>query len=117
MALRAVAHRRPSVRRAADLLALDPELRSRLLEPRRALVVNFPVRSDAGEVENFTGYRVQHSLTVGPTKGGIRFAPGVSLGECAALAMWMTFKCALLGASVRGRQGRRPLRSQPPLRR
>ena len=62
--------------RAADVLALDDEARTRLLEPRRSLVVNFPVRMDSGEVVNYTGYRVQHTLTMGPTKGGLRFAPG-----------------------------------------
>src|SRR5918995_4682146 len=91
--------------RAADLLALDQDLRSRLLEPRRSLVVNFPVRMDDGEMRSFTGYRVQHTLTMGPTKGGVRYAPGVSLGECAALAMWMTFKCALLGLPFGGAKG------------
>jgi glutamate dehydrogenase (NAD(P)+) len=91
--------------RAADQLALEPEIRTRLLEPRRALVVNFPVRLDSGEVESFTGYRVQHTLTMGPMKGGMRYAPGVSLGECAALAMWMTFKCALLGLPFGGAKG------------
>jgi glutamate dehydrogenase (NAD(P)+) len=91
--------------RAADLLELPDDLRTRLLEPRRSLVVNFPVRMDSGEVRSFTGYRVQHTLTVGPTKGGIRYAPGVSLGECAALAMWMTFKCALLGLPFGGAKG------------
>ena len=91
--------------RAADLLALDPELRARLLEPRRSLTVNFPLRRDSGEVETFTGYRVQHTLTMGPTKGGVRYAPGVSLGECAALAMWMTWKCALLELPFGGGKG------------
>jgi glutamate dehydrogenase (NAD(P)+) len=91
--------------RAADLLALDQDLRSRLLEPRRSLVVNFPVRMDDGEMRSFTGYRVQHALTVGPTKGGIRYAPAVSLGECAALAMWMTYKCALLDLPFGGAKG------------
>jgi glutamate dehydrogenase (NAD(P)+) len=91
--------------RAADLLALDAEVRARLLEPRRALVVNFPVRLDDGAVRTFTGYRVQHTLTMGPTKGGVRYAPAVSLGECAALAMWMTFKCALLGLPFGGAKG------------
>jgi len=91
--------------RAADLLDLAPDLRVRLLEPRRALVVNFPVRLDDGRVVSMTGYRVQHTLTMGPTKGGIRYAPGVSLGECAALAMWMTFKCALLGLPFGGAKG------------
>ncbi|HEV3229224.1 MAG TPA: Glu/Leu/Phe/Val dehydrogenase [Solirubrobacteraceae bacterium] len=91
--------------RAADLLDLDAELRTRLLEPRRSMVVNFPVRMDDGEVRSFTGYRVQHTLSMGPTKGGIRYAPAVSLGECAALAMWMTFKCALLGLPFGGAKG------------
>ncbi|MDP8942597.1 MAG: Glu/Leu/Phe/Val dehydrogenase [Actinomycetota bacterium] len=91
--------------RAAELLGLEPEIRTRLLDPRRTLVVNFPVRRDDGRVESFTGYRVQHTLTMGPTKGGVRYAPGVSLGECAALAMWMTFKCALLGLPFGGAKG------------
>jgi len=91
--------------RAADLLGLDPELRTRLREPRRSLVVNFPLRMDDGTVRSLTGYRVQHTLTMGPTKGGIRYAPGVSLGECAALAMWMSFKCALLELPFGGAKG------------
>jgi glutamate dehydrogenase (NAD(P)+) len=91
--------------RAADVLALEPEIRTRLLEPRRSLVVNFPVRMDDGVVHSLTGYRVQHTLTMGPTKGGLRYAPGVSLGECAALAMWMTFKCALIGLPFGGAKG------------
>ena len=77
--------------RAAEVLGLSVDIRQRLLEPRRALVVNFPVRRDSGEIQELTGYRVQHTLVMGPTKGGIRFAPGVSLGECAALSMWMTY--------------------------
>jgi glutamate dehydrogenase (NAD(P)+) len=95
----------------AALLDLDPEARTRLLEPRRALTVNFPVRMDDGSVREFTGYRVQHTLTMGPTKGGFRYAPGVSLGECAALAMWMTWKCALLGLPFGGAKG--GVRCQP----
>ena len=91
--------------RAADVLQLEPEVRTRLAEPRRALVVNFPVTRDSGEVETFTGYRVQHTLTMGPVKGGFRYGPGVSLGECAALAMWMTFKCALMGLPFGGAKG------------
>ncbi len=91
--------------RAADVLELDAEFRTRLREPRRSLVVNFPVRMDSGDVRSFTGYRVQHTLTMGPTKGGFRYAPGVSLGECAALAMWMTWKCALLGLPYGGAKG------------
>lgn len=91
--------------RAADRLDLDEEARTRLREPRRSLVVNFPVRMDDGRVESFTGYRVQHTLTMGPTKGGLRYAPELSLGECAALAMWMTWKCALLGLPYGGAKG------------
>jgi glutamate dehydrogenase (NAD(P)+) len=91
--------------RAADLLELDDELRTRLLEPRRSLTVNFPVRMDDGAVRSFTGYRVQHTLTMGPTKGGFRYGADVSLGECAALAMWMTWKCALFGLPFGGAKG------------
>jgi len=92
-------------RRAADAIGLPDDIRERLEEPRRSLVVNFPVRRDNGDVQEFTGYRVQHTLVMGPTKGGIRLAPGVSLGECAALAMWMTYKCALLGLPFGGAKG------------
>jgi glutamate dehydrogenase (NAD(P)+) len=91
--------------RASALLDLDPEFRTRLSEPRRSLVVNFPVRLDDGRVAGLTGYRVQHTLTMGPTKGGFRYGPDVSLGECAALAMWMTWKCALLGLPYGGAKG------------
>src|SRR4051812_34217163 len=91
--------------KAADTLNLDPEFRVRLREPRRTLTVNFPVRMDDGSVRNYTGYRVQHTLTMGPTKGGIRYAPGVSAGECAALAAWMTWKCSLLGLPYGGAKG------------
>ncbi len=89
----------------ANLLDLDEESRARLRDPRRCLTVNFPVRMDDGSVRSFTGYRVQHTLTMGPTKGGIRYASDVSLGECAALAMWMTWKCALLGLPYGGAKG------------
>ena len=91
--------------RAGALLELDPEFVTRLSQPRRSLVVNFPVRLDSGEVLNLTGYRVQHTLTMGPTKGGFRYGADVSLGECAALAMWMTWKCALLGLPYGGAKG------------
>jgi glutamate dehydrogenase (NAD(P)+) len=90
---------------AADLLDLDADARARLLEPRRAIVVNFPVRRDNGEMQSVTGYRVQHTFALGPTKGGLRYAPGVSLGECAALALWMSLKCALLGLPFGGAKG------------
>lgn len=91
--------------RASQMLDLDPEFVARLGDPRRSLVVNFPVRMDSGEVRSMTGYRVQHTLTMGPTKGGFRYGPDVSLGECAALAMWMTWKCALLGLPYGGAKG------------
>ena len=60
---------------------------------------------DTGEVVNYTGYRVQHTLTMGPTKGGLRFAPDLGFGECAALAMWMTWKCSLVGLPFGGAKG------------
>jgi glutamate dehydrogenase (NAD(P)+) len=91
--------------RAADLLGLDADARARLLEPRRAIVANFPIRRDSGEMQSLTGYRVQHTFALGPTKGGVRYAPGVSLGECAALALWMSLKCALLGLPFGGAKG------------
>ena len=91
--------------RAAALLELEPEFVVRLGLPRRSIVVNFPVRLDSGRVLGLTGYRVQHTLTMGPTKGGFRYGPDVSLGECAALAMWMTWKCALLGLPYGGAKG------------
>lgn len=90
---------------AADLIELSESKRAQILEPRRSLVVNFPVRMDSGEIKRFSGYRVQHNLSRGPTKGGIRYAPGVSLGECAALALWMTMKCALLDIPFSGAKG------------
>jgi glutamate dehydrogenase (NAD(P)+) len=91
--------------RTAELLRLDDDARTRLLEPRRSLVVNFPVQLDGGKVANLTGYRVQHTLTMGPTKGGLRFSPDLSLGQCAALAMWMTWKCALMELPYGGAKG------------
>jgi glutamate dehydrogenase (NAD(P)+) len=91
--------------RAADLLGLEADARARLLEPRRAVVLNFPIRRDSGEIQSLTGYRVQHTFALGPTKGGVRYAPGVSLGECAALALWMSLKCALLDLPFGGAKG------------
>jgi hypothetical protein len=77
--------------------------------PERATMVSMPVQMDDDSWVVLPGYRVQHSSVLGPTKGGIRYDPHVTLGECAALAMWMTWKCALLRPSVRRGQGRRPL--------
>jgi glutamate dehydrogenase (NAD(P)+) len=90
---------------AADAMHLDPNLRERLKLPQRSLVVSLPVRMDDGRVEVFTGYRVQHDSSRGPSKGGIRYHPDVSLGEVAALAMWMTWKCALAGLPYGGAKG------------
>src|SRR5215210_3965874 len=77
----------------------------RLRYPERSLVVSVPVRLDSGRWTVYPGYRVQHSTVLGPTKGGIRYDPEVSLGECAALAMWMTWKCALLRLPYGGAKG------------
>lgn len=91
--------------RAADLLSLPMDLRERLKYPKRAMSVSLPVRMDNGDVRLFEGYRVQHHLTMGPTKGGLRFHPDVCLGEVAALAMWMSWKCALVGLPYGGAKG------------
>src|SRR5690349_108300 len=90
---------------AADLMGLDSNLRERLKYPQRSLVVSLPVRMDDGHVEVFTGYRVQHDSSRGPSKGGVRYHPDVNLGEVAALAMWMTWKCALAGLPYGGAKG------------
>ena len=90
---------------AAEAMKLDPNLRERLKLPQRSMVVSLPVRMDDGRVEVFTGYRVQHDSARGPCKGGIRYHPDVSLGEVAALAMWMTWKCALAGLPYGGAKG------------
>jgi glutamate dehydrogenase (NAD(P)+) len=81
------------------------EVGARLRMPERAIVVAVPVRRDTGHLEVFPAYRVQHSTVLGPTKGGIRYDPEVSLGECAALAVWMTWKCALLRLPYGGAKG------------
>jgi glutamate dehydrogenase (NAD(P)+) len=77
----------------------------RLRYPERAVMVAVPIRRDAGHVDVFPAYRVQHSSVLGPTKGGIRYDPHVTLGECAALAVWMTWKCALLRLPYGGAKG------------
>ncbi|HEX6122966.1 MAG TPA: Glu/Leu/Phe/Val dehydrogenase, partial [Ktedonobacterales bacterium] len=90
---------------AADRLSLSPEIRAILRKPKRELTVNFPVRMDNGNVEMFTGYRVQHNINRGPAKGGIRFDAHVSLDEVRALAMWMTWKCAVVDIPFGGAKG------------
>src|SRR5579872_1679682 len=90
---------------AADRLGLSQAMRAILSKPKRELIVNFPVRLDNGDVEMFTGYRVQHNINRGPAKGGIRFSPEVSLDEVRALAMWMTWKCAVVSIPFGGAKG------------
>jgi glutamate dehydrogenase (NAD(P)+) len=90
---------------AADQLDLDPGLRKVLRVPKRELTVNFPVTMDDGHVEVFTGYRVQHNLSRGPAKGGIRYHQDVTLDEVRALAMWMTWKCAVVNIPYGGGKG------------
>lgn len=92
--------------KAAQIMGLDDNIRQRLLFPQRNLVVTFPFRRDQyTEVETVFGYRVQHILTMGPTKGGIRYHQDVSLGEVSALAMWMTWKCGLVHLPFGGAKG------------
>jgi glutamate dehydrogenase (NAD(P)+) len=90
---------------AAERLHLDDGMRRVLREPRRELTVHFPVKMDDGSVKVFTGYRVQHNLGRGPAKGGIRYHQDVSLDEVKALAMWMTWKCAVVGIPFGGGKG------------
>lgn len=90
---------------AARKLAVDPNVARRLRRPDRALIVSVPTRMDDGGVKVFTGYRVQHNDVLGPFKGGIRYHPAVNLGEVAALAMWMTWKCSLVGLPLGGAKG------------
>src|ERR671928_803978 len=85
--------------------AVDDAVAERLRYPERSLVVSVPVRLDDGTWRVFPGYRVQHSSVLGPTKGGVRYDAEVNLGECAALAMWMTWKCALLRLPYGGAKG------------
>jgi glutamate dehydrogenase (NAD(P)+) len=90
---------------AADKLNLDDGMKRILSQPKRELTVHFPVRMDDGTNRVFTGYRVQHSLTRGPAKGGIRYHQDVTLDEVKALSMWMTWKCAVVGIPYGGAKG------------
>ncbi len=90
---------------AAERLGLDDGLRKMLRRPAMELTVNIPVMLDDGRIEVFTGYRVQHSIARGPAKGGIRFAPDVSIDEVRALAAWMTWKCAVVNIPFGGGKG------------
>jgi glutamate dehydrogenase (NAD(P)+) len=89
----------------ADHLQIPHDERDRLKYPKRSLTVALPIHRDDGSTGVFTGYRVQHFLTLGPTKGGLRYHPDVTLGEVAALAMWMSWKCALTGLPYGGAKG------------
>lgn len=89
----------------ANYLEIPMDERDRLLMPKRAITVSCPIHKDDGTVAVFEGYRVQHHLTLGPTKGGTRFAPTVDIGEIGALAIWMSWKCALVGLPYGGAKG------------
>jgi glutamate dehydrogenase (NAD(P)+) len=89
----------------AERLKLDPGIHKRLRQPQRSLIVSVPTLMDDGRLEVFTGFRVQHDLTMGPTKGGVRYHPGVNLEEVTALAMLMTWKCALMSLPYGGAKG------------
>ena len=92
--------------RVARLMGLDDNVADRLRVPQKSTMVSFPFRRDTySQVETLFGYRVQHLTTMGPTKGGIRFAPDVDLGEVAALAMLMTWKCSIVGVPFGGAKG------------
>jgi len=90
---------------AVPYAEVNESIVERLRYPERAVMVTVPIRREAGHVEVFPAYRVQHSSVLGPTKGGIRYDPHVTLGECAALAVWMTWKCALLRLPYGGAKG------------
>jgi glutamate dehydrogenase (NAD(P)+) len=90
---------------AADAINLPEAIRDRTKHPRRCLAVALPIKRDDGSVTVFEGYRVQHNLSTGPSKGGIRFHQSVTIGEVAALAMWMSWKCSLVGLPYGGAKG------------
>jgi glutamate dehydrogenase (NAD(P)+) len=90
---------------AARILSLEPGIWRILTRPKRQIIVSCPVQMDNGEIEVFTGYRVQYNITLGPAKGGIRYHPGVSLDEVTALAAWMTWKCAVAHIPFGGGKG------------
>jgi glutamate dehydrogenase (NAD(P)+) len=90
---------------AAEYLGIEADLRAVLRVPQREYTVNFPVHMDDGSVRVFSGYRVQHNVARGPAKGGLRFHPQTDLDDVRALAMWMTWKCALVGVPFGGAKG------------
>ena len=90
---------------AARILNLEPGIWKILTHPKRQIIVSCPVQMDNGEIEVFTGYRVQYNITLGPAKGGVRYHPGVNLDEVTALAAWMTWKCAVAHIPFGGGKG------------
>jgi glutamate dehydrogenase (NAD(P)+) len=96
---------RKQLESVANVVNVDRGILERLASPKRAMVVSIPVRMDDGRLEVFTGFRVQHSLTSGPSKGGLRYHPSVDLGEVAALAMWMAWKCGIMNLPFGGAKG------------
>jgi glutamate dehydrogenase (NAD(P)+) len=89
----------------AEHMNFTPDFLDWVVKPKRALVVSIPIRMDDGHIESYTGYRVQHSLTSGPSKGGLRYHSSVDLGEVAALAMWMSWKCGIMNLPFGGAKG------------
>lgn len=96
---------RQQLQAVADKAHMDPGVLERLSMPKRSMIVSVPVRMDDGSTRAFQGYRVQHSITSGPAKGGLRYNPSVDLGEVAALAMWMSWKCGLMNLPYGGGKG------------
>jgi glutamate dehydrogenase (NAD(P)+) len=96
---------RTQLEQALPFAGISDNVAERLRYPERAVILSLPVRLDDGTVRSFPAYRVQHSSVLGPTKGGVRYDDAVNLGECAALAMWMTWKCALLRLPYGGAKG------------
>jgi glutamate dehydrogenase (NAD(P)+) len=93
------------LREVGSVIDVDPGILERLAVPKRSLVMAVPIRMDDGTMHTFVGYRVQHSLTSGASKGGLRYAPHVDLGEVAALAMWMSWKCGIMNLPFAGAKG------------
>jgi glutamate dehydrogenase (NAD(P)+) len=96
---------RDQLLQVASVVDTDPGIVGRLAIPKRSLIVNVPIRMDNGEVRTFVGYRVQHSITSGASKGGLRYAPQVDLGEVAALSMWMSWKVGVMNLPFSGAKG------------
>ena len=91
--------------KTADIMNLNPDIRKILSITNNEIIVHFPVKMDNGQVEVFTGYRVQHNNALGPYKGGLRFHPTVNVDDAKALAMWMTWKTSLAGLPYGGAKG------------